>query len=126
MDKIHDYFDGLEEIMFQTLTSAEEALNQLWLDFARYGPALPTKTLEFHVPAPPPPEPSVSMMDCSIGWVERNPYKTAVIVAGLVGTGLLTGYTVVYRRRPVPHQKQVVGMFQIAQILRLSFSRPRW
>lgn len=68
--------------------------------------------MEFQVPAPPSPIPEKGLLERSIDWVERNPFKTLGILTGIgiAGTGLLVGYSRTYRRAQIKstERKQVV------------------
>ncbi|THU84909.1 hypothetical protein K435DRAFT_783587 [Dendrothele bispora CBS 962.96] len=110
MDKLEEYLEALEELIYTSLDAAspdnvKERLNQLWLDITRYGPAIPhlpdvriPGLGDFDVPPPPPPPPPRTWTEKTFEWIDNHPWKTGGIVAGVVGVGLLVGYGGVYYR----------------------------
>jgi hypothetical protein len=126
---IQDYLESIEDYIYVSFSSAtaempniHEALNRLWADVSRFGPAIPDIRLPvlIEVPPPPPPPPlpplSRSIFDNVTDWAAENPWKAS----GVVGVGLLVGYNA-YRartqarlhKRPYTtnhERRQVVGM----------------
>ncbi|KAG7089696.1 hypothetical protein E1B28_011351 [Marasmius oreades] len=110
MDKIEEYLESLEELIYSSLDAASpgyirETINQLWIDITRYGPSLPNMPEirlpglgDFEVPPPPPPPPPSSLYERSCTWAEKHPWKAGGIALGAVGTGLLVGYGGVYMK----------------------------
>lgn len=111
MDKIEEYLESLEELIYSSLDAAspgyiKETINQLWIDITRYGPTLPNIPEmrfpglgDFEVPLPPPPPPPPrSLYERSWAWVEKHPWKAASFALGVVGGGLLVGYGGVYMK----------------------------
>jgi hypothetical protein len=128
-DGIQDYLESIEDYVYVSFSSARaempnihEALNRLWADVSRFGPAIPEIRLPVLIevpppPPPPPPPPSSSIFDNVMDWAAENPWKATSVV----GVGLLVGYNA-YRARTQasllhrrPHttnheRRQVVGM----------------
>lgn len=126
---IQEYLESIEDYIYVSYSSAtaempniHEALNRLWADVSRFGPAIPEIRLPvlIEVPPPPPPPPlpppSSSIFDNVTDWAAENPWKASSVV----GMGLLVGYNV-YRarsqarlhKRPYTtnlERRQVVGM----------------
>ncbi|KAF9267632.1 hypothetical protein L218DRAFT_954823 [Marasmius fiardii PR-910] len=110
MDKIEEYLESLEQLIYSSLDAAspgyiKETINQLWIDISRYGPSLPNMPEmrlpglgDFEVPPPPPPPPPSSLYERSWAWVEKHPWKAGGIALGVVGSGLLVGYGGVYMK----------------------------
>ncbi|KAJ3980583.1 hypothetical protein F5890DRAFT_1540638 [Lentinula detonsa] len=108
MEKLEEYLDVLEEYVLSSLAAASppgirERISQLWEDFARYGPTIPTSIQsripglgDFEIPPPPPPPPPKTWSQKGTEWVERHPWIAGGLVVS-VGTGLLVGYG--YRRK---------------------------
>ncbi|KAF5330387.1 hypothetical protein D9619_005467 [Psilocybe cf. subviscida] len=119
LDNIEDYLASVEEyvhtsvaIVRHSLPDVHEAVNQLWVDISRYGPGLPAfpdmqipALGDFPVPPQPPPHRVVphGVVQRTADWVERNPGKTAGVVLGVVGAGLLVGYRGVFMRKERQH-----------------------
>ncbi|KAF4614562.1 hypothetical protein D9613_003140 [Agrocybe pediades] len=117
IDHIEEYLASVEEYFHNSLSAVahslpdvHEVVNQLWIDISRYGPGMPAfpdvhiPTLQdFQVPPPPPPPPPTTWADRSLSWVERHPWQSGGIVAGLVGAGLLVTYRDVFARRNQRH-----------------------
>ncbi|KAJ6597231.1 hypothetical protein DFH09DRAFT_1023917 [Mycena vulgaris] len=96
--------EHLEE-MFQILEDIPSTMSQIWYNITRYGPDvsfpdvhLPGGLGDFEIPPPPPPTPPASWIERSTKWIDENPRQTAGIVAGVVGTGLIS-YGAVYMRK---------------------------
>ncbi len=128
-EDIQEYLESIEDYVYVSFSSAraempniQEALNRLWADVSRFGPAIPEIRLPvlIEVPPPPPPPPSPppssSILDHVTDWAAENPWKASSVV----GIGLLVGYNA-YRARAQarlhkrPHttnheRRQVVGM----------------
>lgn len=119
LDNIEDYLASVEEyvhtsfaIVRHSLPDVHEAVNQLWVDISRYGPGLPSFP-DMQIPAlgdfPVPPQPPSyravpqGFVQRSVDWAERNPGKSAGVVLGMVGAGLLVGYRGVFLRKERPH-----------------------
>ncbi|KAJ7438448.1 hypothetical protein FB451DRAFT_1303450 [Mycena latifolia] len=102
MEQIEEYLED----MFQTLENMPHTIQQLWLDITRYGPQIPSFPEvhlpgglgDFEIPPPPPPPPPASWIERSTAWVHENPRQTTGIVAGVVGTALIS-YGAVYMRK---------------------------
>jgi hypothetical protein len=128
-EDIQEYLDSIEDYIYVSFSSAraempniQEALNRLWADVARFGPAIPDIRLPvlIEVPPPPPPPPSPppssSILENVTGWAAENPWKASSVV----GIGLLVGYNAYHARAQAklhkrPHttnheRRQVVGM----------------
>ena len=116
VEKIEEYWESFEEYFFSSLSSAtadlpnvHEAFNKLWLDIARYGPAIPSFPAmhvpvlgDFHLPPPPPPPPPpphLSWLSECAGWTRRHPWTTSGIVLGVVGASFMAGYRNAHTRR---------------------------
>ena len=103
---IQEYLESIEDSIYNSFSSAtaempniHEALNRLWADVSRFGPAMPEIRLPVLIevpppPPPPPPPPSNSIFDNVMDWAAENPWK----VTSVVGVGLLVGYNA-YRAR---------------------------
>jgi hypothetical protein len=125
---VQDYLESIEDYIHVSFSSAraempniQEALNRLWADVSRFGPAMPEIRLPvlIEVPPPPPPPPppsSSSIFDNVTDWAAENPWKASSVV----GMGLLVGYNA-YRARAQARlhkrshttnheRRQVVGM----------------
>ncbi|KAF5388945.1 hypothetical protein D9757_005154 [Collybiopsis confluens] len=115
MEKLEEYRAAVEEYVFYSLSAAtpesfRESVNQLWADFARYGPGMPTMhdvtsriglpdLGDFEIPPPPPPPPPPkSWAENCYDWVEKHPWMGGSIAVGAIGTGLLVGYGGIYMR----------------------------
>ncbi|TFK42479.1 hypothetical protein BDQ12DRAFT_703011 [Crucibulum laeve] len=114
VEKIEEYLASVEEYFFSSLSAVthsvpdvHEAVNRIWVDISRYGPGMPAFP-EVHIPTlgdfqvpppPPPPPPSPSWIGRSAGWVGKHPWKTSGIAIGVVGAGLLVGYTTMTTKR---------------------------
>ncbi|KIK59453.1 hypothetical protein GYMLUDRAFT_227040 [Collybiopsis luxurians FD-317 M1] len=112
MEKLEDYLSAFEEYVFYSLSAAtpenfRETVNQLWVDFARYGPGMPnihdvTSRIpglgDFEIPPPPPPPAPKGWTESCYDWMDRHPWLTGGIAVGAVGTGLLVGYGRIYMR----------------------------
>jgi len=130
---IQDYIESVEDYVYVSYTSAmaempniHEALNRLWADVSRFGPAIPEIRLPVLVevpsppPPPPPPPPPGSLFNNVTDWVTENPWKASGIGVGVVGVGLLVGYNAYWartqsrlhkRHHAATHERrQVVGM----------------
>ncbi|KAG6851299.1 hypothetical protein H0H93_011735 [Arthromyces matolae] len=113
VDKIEEYLESLEEFFFSSLSAAttdlpniHEAVNRLWLDISRYGPAMPSLPEmhlpalgDFQVPPSPPPPPPPSMLEKSSLWVNKHPWMAGSIAVGVVGATLLAGYGAFHSKR---------------------------
>ena len=107
---IQDYLESIENYIYVSVSSAkvempniQEAVNRLWADVSRFGPAMPEIRLPVAVevppsPPPPPPPPPGSLLDDMADWTTDNPWKASTLSVGVVGLGLLVGYHV-YRTR---------------------------
>jgi hypothetical protein len=128
-DDIQEHLESIEDYIHVSFSSAraempnvQEALNRLWADVSRFGPAIPEIRLPVLIevppppPPPPPPLPKSSILDNVTDWAAENPWKASSVV----GMGLLVGYNA-YRARTHarlqkrPHttnheRRQVVGM----------------
>lgn len=105
MDTTKEQIEEYLEQMFESLESLPNTLSQLFSDITRYGPQMPSfpdvhlpgGLGDFEIPPPPPPPPPTSWIEQSTGWIHENPRQTAGIVAGVVGTGIIS-YGAVYMR----------------------------
>jgi hypothetical protein len=105
-EDIQEYLESIEDSIYVSFSSARaempnihEALNRLWADVSRFGPAIPEIRLPVLIevpppPPPPPPPPSSSIFDNVTDWAAANPWKASSVV----GVGLLVGYNA-YRAR---------------------------
>lgn len=132
MEEIEDYMESLEELFFTSLSAAtpdlphiREAVYRLWEDVSRYGPSGLPSIPEIHIPVlrdlqippPPPPVPPKSWLESSMDWIGKNPWKASGIMVGVVGAGLLVGYSAVQRGKSkvvrlkvgARERRQVVG-----------------
>lgn len=155
MDDVEEYLRSVEDYFYSSLLAVtyslpdvHEVVNQLWVDISRYGPGMPSfpevhiPTLgEFQVPLPPPPPPPppmpTSWITRSTHWIGRQPWKASGIVVGVVGAGMLVGYSRLTTRRrhlrtqrvQIGEHRQVVGKIPLfvllANILKAS-SCPWW
>ncbi|KAK2466830.1 hypothetical protein APHAL10511_001088 [Amanita phalloides] len=110
IDKLEEYFESVENYFFASVSAVtsnfpdvHDAVNRIWVDISRYGPALPSVYLpslgDFQVPPPPPPPPPkpTSWLDNSCIWFSDHPWKAAGLVVGATGTCiLLAGYARAY------------------------------
>ncbi|KAG5645080.1 hypothetical protein DXG03_007170 [Asterophora parasitica] len=121
LDKVEEYLESLEEYFFSSLAAAttdlpniHEAVNRLWIDIARYGPGMPSfpemhlpALGDFQVPPPPPPPPPpvhISLLEKSTNLAKRHPWVISSVAVGVVGAGLLVGYSR-FNARKRCHQK---------------------
>jgi hypothetical protein len=107
---IQDYLESIEDYVYVSFSSAraempnvQEALNKLWADVSRFGPAIPDIRLPVLIevpppPPPPPPSPPSPILDNVTDWAAENPWKASSLGVGVVGMGLLVGYNA-YRAR---------------------------
>ena len=103
---IQDYLESVENYIYVSVSSAkaempniQEAVNRLWADVSRFGPAMPEIRLPVVVevpppPPPPPPPPASSLLDNMADWTTDHPWKASTLGVGVVGLGLLVGYHV--------------------------------
>ena len=119
LDNIEEYLASVEEyvhtslaIVRHSLPDVHEAVNQLWVDISRYGPGLPAfpdlqipALGDFPVPPQPPPHRVLpqGVVQRTVDWAGRNPGKSAGVVLGVVGAGLLVGYRGVFLRKERQH-----------------------
>ncbi|KAI0312381.1 hypothetical protein OF83DRAFT_1067259 [Amylostereum chailletii] len=108
-EHIQEYIERVEDYVYTSVTSAyaevpamKDAIHRLWADVARFGPNMPEIHIpglgDFEVPpAPPPPPPPKTFLDKSVEWVEDHPW-TAAAGAGVLGAGLLIGYSTLSAR----------------------------
>jgi hypothetical protein len=103
-DGIQEHIESIEDYIYVSYSSAmaqmpniQEALNRLWADVARFGPAIPEIHLpvliEVPPPPPPPPPPPVPPLENVMDWAFDNPWKASSLGVGVVGMGLLVGYS---------------------------------
>ena len=140
IDKLENYFESLEHYFFSSVSAltaglpdVQDAVNRLWVDISRYGPAFPEVHLpalgDFQVPPPPPPPPPrpTSWLENSHAWISKHPWETFGLIIGATGTGLLlVGYTRAYKHKHRPQnaktqkyeRRQVVGTCQLDHQLR--------
>lgn len=103
---IQSYIEYVEEKVHTTVSNAaadsmpmiQEALHRFSVDVSRFGFQMPEIHMpslgDFEVPPPPPPPPPPqSFWESSVDWVQEHPWKVTGIGAGVVGVGLLVGYT---------------------------------
>jgi hypothetical protein len=107
---VQEYIESIEDYIYVSFSSAraempniQEALNRLWADVSRFGPALPDIRLPVLIevpppPPPPPPSPPSSILDNVTDWAGENPWKASSLGVGVVGMGILVGYNA-YRVR---------------------------
>ncbi len=132
---IQEYVESIEDYAYVSFSSARaempnihEALNRLWADVSRFGPAIPDIRLPVLIevpppPPPPPPTPSSSILDNVTDWAAKNPWKASSLGVGVVGLGLLVGYNAhrartqarLHKRpRTTTHERRhVVGMARL-------------
>ncbi len=134
LESIQERIESAEDYVYVSLSSVkaempniQEALNRLWADVSRFGPAIPEIRLpvlgDFEIPPPPPPPPSpplTSLIDTVSDWAAENPWKASGVGVGVVGIGLLVGYNAyqartqsrLHRRyHATSHERrQVIGM----------------
>jgi hypothetical protein len=141
---VQEYLESIEDYVYVSFSSAraempniQEALNRLWADVSRFGPAIPDIRLPVLMevpppPPPPPPPPSSSIFDNVTDWAAENPWKASSLGVGVVGIGLLVGYNA-YRARAqamlhkrhhttTHERRQVVGMVFVFVILKAFIS----
>ncbi|KAA1469414.1 hypothetical protein DENSPDRAFT_816337 [Dentipellis sp. KUC8613] len=104
-DNIQEYIEYVEERVQTSIHAVagempmiQEAIHRLWVDVSRFGPALPELHLpslgEYEVPPPPPPPPPpLSTWERGVEWAGAHPWKVAGLGIGVVGVGLLVGYS---------------------------------
>jgi hypothetical protein len=135
-EEIEAYVSAVEEYVFASITYAtsdlpniRDTIYRFWEDVSRYGPSgLPSirdvhvpGLRDFQIPPPPPPVPPKSKLESSIDWMANNPLKASSIAVGIVGVGLLVGYSASRRRyvkvtrlKAITREKrQVVGECRI-------------
>ncbi|TFY58770.1 hypothetical protein EVG20_g8026 [Dentipellis fragilis] len=104
-DNIQEYIEYVEERVHTSIHAVagempmiQEAIHRLWVDVSRFGPALPELHLpslgEYEVPPPPPPPPPpLTAWERGVEWAGAHPWKVAGLGIGVVGVGLLVGYS---------------------------------
>ncbi|KAG6898288.1 hypothetical protein C0992_000733 [Termitomyces sp. T32_za158] len=111
METVEEYLQSVEEYFFSSLSAAttdlpniHDAVNRLWLDISRYGPPIPSLPAlgDFQLPPPPPPPPP--QLQPSATLASEHPWIIGSLAVGILGTGLLAGYTTVRSRRKNHHR----------------------
>jgi len=130
-EKLESYYATVEEFLSSSLTNVapdvphlRQVVNRIWDDITRFGPPsipqlpglgsfeVPAKA---PLPAPPPP---LAWSESVSEWVGEHKLLVAGAGVGIVGGGLLVGYSVwryrryltVTRRREAKERREVVGM----------------
>ncbi|KAG6899417.1 hypothetical protein C0993_010454 [Termitomyces sp. T159_Od127] len=116
METVEEYLQSAEEYFFSSLSAAttdfitiHDAVNRLWLDISRYGPPIPALPAlgDFQLPPPPPPptpQLQPSLFEASAHCASKHPWIIGSLAVGILGTGLLAGYTTVRIRRRNHHR----------------------
>ena len=112
-EEIEAYIDSVEEYVFASFAAAtpdlpniRNTIYRFWEDVSRYGPSgLPSihdikvpVLKDFQIPPPPPVVPPKSTLESSVDWMANHPWKASSIAVGVVGVGLLVGYSASRRR----------------------------
>ncbi|KAI0063432.1 hypothetical protein BV25DRAFT_428639 [Artomyces pyxidatus] len=110
VEGIQEYIETAENYVYTSFVSVteempmiSEALHRLWVDVSRFGPSIPDLHIpglgDFEVPPPPPPPPPPrTLLDKSADWIAEHPWSASSIGVGVVGIGLLVGYSTFHAR----------------------------
>ena len=138
VEQIESYFISVEEFLSSSLTSVapdlphlHEIANRIWADITRFGPpSLPQLPGlgSFEVPPSPPlPPPTPPTWSESLGdWASEHKLAIAGASVGLVGAGILAGYsTVRYRRNAAIKAKRKDTSKDRREVVGTSLTSPR-
>jgi hypothetical protein len=105
MDQLADYYHSVETYVVSTvsadLPNVREAVNRLWQDLSLHAPNLRIPALATPPPPPPPPTPPLPerWLSQTAEWASEHKRTVSVIGVGIVGAGLLAGYSAVNASR---------------------------
>ncbi|EIN07208.1 hypothetical protein PUNSTDRAFT_53579 [Punctularia strigosozonata HHB-11173 SS5] len=112
--QLDEYVEYIEDVVVSSvhavtpdLPIVREAFGRLWADVNRLWPTAVSEMkkipglsdFEIEMPPPPPPPPPKTWIQNAADWSRDHPYKAATIGLGVVGVGLLAGYSVVSLQR---------------------------